>query len=272
MRLAGRRLSGFTLIELLVVIAVIAILASILFPVFAQAKGKANQSACSSNLKQLATACLLYADDWRGFFPYPGGNSDFPAYDQDTNGGLDAYIKNKSAGATVWRCPGGIKPPAGQAPTPGTSFASMGRSYAMNDYLRPHNRGRNRWPPTDGTREMPGINTSQLSNSSQTILFFETYQQADATAYRNGSPHFRDNNGGEPTCMHNGKMNIVLCDSHAALVFPPETWSADRPLGGPNVGMYRPRPTVKAVPARGTYARVPDMWVPFENFQNYPSQ
>jgi len=56
--------AGFTLIELLVVIAIIAILASILFPVFARAREKARQTACLSNVKQLATSVLMYAQDY----------------------------------------------------------------------------------------------------------------------------------------------------------------------------------------------------------------
>jgi prepilin-type N-terminal cleavage/methylation domain-containing protein len=55
---------GFTLIELLVVIAIIAILAAILFPVFAQAREKGRQATCASNLKQLAKALLAYATDF----------------------------------------------------------------------------------------------------------------------------------------------------------------------------------------------------------------
>src|SRR5262245_11023626 len=54
---------AFTLIELLVVIAIIAILAAILFPVFAQARDKARQAACLSNAKQIALACRMYAQD-----------------------------------------------------------------------------------------------------------------------------------------------------------------------------------------------------------------
>jgi prepilin-type N-terminal cleavage/methylation domain-containing protein/prepilin-type processing-associated H-X9-DG protein len=56
--------SGFTLIELLVVIAIIAILAAILFPVFARAREKARQTSCLSNEKQLALAILMYAQDY----------------------------------------------------------------------------------------------------------------------------------------------------------------------------------------------------------------
>jgi len=65
-----RRKSGFTLIELLIVIAIIAILAAILFPVFNQARKKAAQTSCVSNLRQLSTAMKMYAQDFDDQFPY----------------------------------------------------------------------------------------------------------------------------------------------------------------------------------------------------------
>jgi prepilin-type N-terminal cleavage/methylation domain-containing protein len=65
----NRRHGGFTLIELLVVIAIIAILAAILFPVFAQAREKGRQTACLSNCKQLGLALMMYTSDYDDTLP-----------------------------------------------------------------------------------------------------------------------------------------------------------------------------------------------------------
>jgi prepilin-type N-terminal cleavage/methylation domain-containing protein/prepilin-type processing-associated H-X9-DG protein len=71
MRSNDKSRPAFTLIELLVVIAIIAILAAILFPVFAQARAKARQASCLSNEKQIATATLMYVQDYdEQFYPH----------------------------------------------------------------------------------------------------------------------------------------------------------------------------------------------------------
>jgi prepilin-type N-terminal cleavage/methylation domain-containing protein/prepilin-type processing-associated H-X9-DG protein len=73
--MSHRRVSGFTLIELLVVIAIIAILAAILFPVFAQAREKARSISCLSNVKEEALGVLMYAQDYDENYPYGIDNS-----------------------------------------------------------------------------------------------------------------------------------------------------------------------------------------------------
>jgi prepilin-type N-terminal cleavage/methylation domain-containing protein len=96
---------GFTLIELLVVIAIIAILAAILFPVFAQAREKARQTQCMNNLKQMATASLTYIQDYDERFPMAvyapvlnpnGQRCAFTLFDA-----IFPYIKN----IDITRCP-----------------------------------------------------------------------------------------------------------------------------------------------------------------------
>jgi len=87
---------GFTLIELLVVIAIIAILAAILFPVFAKAREKARQTACLSNMKQLALATLMYASDWDEWWPHTRYFGTTPAITVDLGPGCN-NIPQKSA-------------------------------------------------------------------------------------------------------------------------------------------------------------------------------
>lgn len=96
---------AFTLIELLVVIAIIAILAAILFPVFAQAKEAAKKTTCIAQMKQLGSAFMMYNNDfddrWPGLLagvqPINGGNILWMPYDQQ----LAPYVKNDE----IYKCP-----------------------------------------------------------------------------------------------------------------------------------------------------------------------
>jgi len=95
---AHRQSNGFTLIELLVVIAIIAILAAILFPVFAQAREKARQITCVSNMRQIGLGILQYVQDNEETYPpmfYPEGTNTV------LMSGVQPYVKSKQ----VWYCP-----------------------------------------------------------------------------------------------------------------------------------------------------------------------
>lgn len=125
----------FTLIELLVVIAIIAILAAMLFPALSSVKGKAQETACSNNLKQLGVAAITYAHDNQDYFPivwakYDGQNETWVnrVYPYISGGKeLKGYTVGLNIHEAAFRCPSTI---AGKGKLTNTT-----PSYAMNTHL-----------------------------------------------------------------------------------------------------------------------------------------
>jgi len=97
-------ISGFTLIELLVVVAIIALLAAILFPVFATAREKARRTTCTSNLKQLGLAYIQYAQDYDEHFPV-GVNVTGISSNGADGSGWAGCIYTYARGVGVFQCP-----------------------------------------------------------------------------------------------------------------------------------------------------------------------
>jgi len=151
---ALHNLRGFTLIELLVVIAIIAILAAILFPVFASAREKARQTSCINNNKQLALAIAQYTNDYDETLPmwYTGGQIKFEGQTVDDIWDLAVwpYVKTKG----VYTCPSNSPQNPGTIPT-----GSVIRSYAL-------------------PRNVSGLSLGEIKNPSETVLLFEKGSQA----------------------------------------------------------------------------------------------
>ena len=142
-----RRSQGFTLIELLVVIAIIAILAAILFPVFAQAREKARQASCLSNTKQLGLALNMYVQDYDehvcqnndGTWFTPSGVPSSLSFLNTWMSLLKPYIKSDA----LWKCPSAVESTglyaaydysASSPWSSGPNQGSLASSYTLNNY------------------------------------------------------------------------------------------------------------------------------------------
>lgn len=170
--------SGFTLIELLVVIAIIAILAAILFPVFAQAREKARQASCISNEKQIGLAVLQYTQDYDETFPMsedgtmnPPGSTN--ADSRPWQNAVHPYLKSGEqynsvsyGKGGVWSCP--------SWPDSGTLMDDQGQRYGVNDMFI-SNYGRS----VADTRAT--IATAQIDSPAEKVLFVEKGRKAATT-------------------------------------------------------------------------------------------
>ncbi|MES2463055.1 MAG: DUF1559 domain-containing protein [Armatimonadota bacterium] len=239
---SGRASSaGFTLIELLVVIAIIAILAAILFPVFAQAREKARQASCLSNTKQLGLGIYQYIQDYDETLPMGG-------YNWLGNGSRwyrDIYPYVKNAGILV--CPS--KNEAGYIPTlnqpagnPYGPTTSGGYGANVNIMVFPYNPA----PGNGNPNATPTVTKSlaEIPDSSGTFLICEAgtcsatvTNNTDPTTWvrlETGNPDWlvqtptdfttdatdryainAINNTRRPVGRHNGGLNIIYCDGHA---------------------------------------------------------
>ncbi len=201
-----RRDAGFTLIELLVVIAIIAILAAILFPVFARAREKARQSACASNLKQLQLAVNMYAQDYDEMLPREG--YDVPSVDHgDSDASWRAvtypYVKN----AQLYVCP------SHRPSSPvfdGSVYADklQHASYAINDC---HQDSGAPTPPK-------GVALGQVEDASSVVFLLES-TNADDDLCPAANTH-----GWVPSAdwatRHNGGANYAFMDGHVKWLKP----------------------------------------------------
>lgn len=106
---AIRSKQGFTLIELLVVIAIIALLAAILFPVFARARENGRRASCQSNLKQIALGVIQYTQDYDERMPF---YASFPTESLNSFRGVEPYLKSEQ----IFYCPS--RQPRGNGYTP----------------------------------------------------------------------------------------------------------------------------------------------------------
>lgn len=201
-----QRNRAFTLIELLVVIAIIAILAAILFPVFAQAREKARQATCQSNLKQIGAAVQMYSQDYDETLPNSGTGPD----GGDDTGILQPYTK-QLFGQGIWRCPSHAKfePANGWTSSYGYNFEYL--LVAGPDYPHSGYNGFNN----------SGVPLSFLAHPADTLCFMDQTVPAGNTklwsyVIRPGDAANADGFG-RPDFRHSGQANVLYCDTHVKI-------------------------------------------------------
>ena len=202
------RRHGFTLIELLVVIAIIAILAAILFPVFARAREKARQSTCLSNVKQLSLGVQMYIQDYDEVMPKSNNWPYMAGITRDY--GLwyvviQPYVKNSQ----VYRCPSLSQNLSGSTATcdaVGVRYADVGYGYNIGTQASGYTNGLGYYY-SDG---QPWRAMADIKKPAETINL------ADISNYTgNYQYHLYTGAAAYTPNLHNDGANYGFCDGHA---------------------------------------------------------
>jgi prepilin-type processing-associated H-X9-DG protein len=223
------------LIELLVVIAIIAILAAILFPVFAQAREKARQSACLSNMKQIGLALGLYLQDH---------DEQFPQGNYSVNGGLvtwrqllEPYVKAGVASVetsdtarekkSVWVCPDAAGPYPSVA---GTIFAKAAAAAQQLGSQPARSYGANGYLVLDDYYWSRGGTTAKLAAIPSPASLVFVAESAGSGRDNVWGRDDTDKGWNLPEvagrARHSGGANFVLTDGHARWLKAPDPWAS----------------------------------------------
>lgn len=198
--------SGFTLIELLVVIAIIAILAAILFPVFAQAREKARQTSCLSNCRQHGTALTMYLQDYDETYPMVFTSTATTSRDWTVD--LIPYIKmgDTNLAIQVNAVLGTTRPDLFSARLPFYQCPSKAPSRDTRGFRRGY--GYNNW-----LAKGPGntVAMAAVGRPSDCVAFAEIWGEVDRSVPFNtpGDVRFR------LEARHSNGLNITYADGHA---------------------------------------------------------